>query len=209
MDIRGGDGGTSHTKNPNQIFPIIYTLSSKYLSLSLFLARFSPTVRTRSNIEPNDSRFDTTVNTRMFRRKQQVVEINDTTLTKNSRGYSFILPGFARACYQYVSLYTRCRSSFLTISLPLSSKFHTRASISPPFLRPTANLAHARFDSPKLLPPEKVTGSNHRKITDYLFQGRSLGRNKCDGQRGTMIHMDVTLEKPAETVRRSIEVSAT
>lgn len=36
MDIRGGgDGGTSHTKNPNQIFPIIYTLSSKYLCLSL------------------------------------------------------------------------------------------------------------------------------------------------------------------------------
>ena len=36
MDIRGGgDGGTSHTKNPNQIFPIIYTLSSKYLYLSL------------------------------------------------------------------------------------------------------------------------------------------------------------------------------
>lgn len=50
MDIRGGGGGgASHTKNPNQIFPIIYMLSSKYLFLSLSLARarFSPIVHLR------------------------------------------------------------------------------------------------------------------------------------------------------------------
>lgn len=73
-----------------------------------------------------------------------------------------------------------------------------------------SNLAHACSDPPpELLLPEKVTGSNYRKITVYLVQGRSLGRNKSDGQRRTMIHLDVTLEKPAETIRRSIEVSAT
>lgn len=48
MDIRGGGGGgASHTKNPNQIFPIIYILSSKYLFLSLSRARFSPIVHLR------------------------------------------------------------------------------------------------------------------------------------------------------------------
>ena len=133
MDIRGGgDGGTSHTKNPNQIFPIIYTLSTKYLYLSLSRARarFSPMVRTL---------FATSIDERNVsrqRRKQQVVEINDSDPSEKpfSCCYSFILPGFARPCYRHVIIiYTRCRSNFLTISLPLSSKFRTRTTIFAPY----------------------------------------------------------------------------
>lgn len=128
MDIRGGgDGGTSHTKNPNQIFPIIYTLSSKYLYLSRARARSHAFLRWYVHSSNIDER-----NVSRQRRKQQVVEINDSDPSEKpfSCCYSFILPGFARPCYRHVIIiYTRCRSNFLTISLPLSSKFRTRTTI--------------------------------------------------------------------------------
>lgn len=173
MDIRGGgDGGTSHTKNPNQIFPIIYTLSSKYLYLSL--SRFSPMVRTlfTTNIDER--------NVSRQRRKQQVVEINDSDPSEKpfSCCYSFILPGFARPCYRHVIII------YIRDAVPTFSRFLFRCRRNfvrePPFLRPTPNLAHARFVPPstELLPAEEVTGSNYRKITDYLFQGRSIRRKQ-------------------------------
>lgn len=69
----------------------------------------------------------------------------------------------------------------------------------PPFLHHfcslLSKLAHACPDPPELLLPEKVTGSNYRKTTDYLLQGRSLGRNKRDGQRRTMIHVERNVGK--------------
>lgn len=100
------------------------------LSRARTLARFSPMVRTL---------FATSIDERNVsrqRRKQQVVEINDSDPSEKpfSCCYSFILPGFARPCYRHVIIiYTRCRSNFLTISLPLSSKFRTRTTIFAPY----------------------------------------------------------------------------
>lgn len=109
------------------------------LSLSLFLARFSPMVRKSS---PRISNQTIAVSTRPWIRGECFEATTKATSRGNRRfdpneklfssGYSFILPDFARACDQYVLLHTRCHSNFLTISLPLSSKFRTRTSISPP-----------------------------------------------------------------------------
>lgn len=73
---------------------------------------------------------------------------------------------------------------YIRDAVPTFSRFLFRCRRNfvrePPFLRPTPNLAHARFVPPstELLPAEEVTGSNYRKITDYLFQGRSIRRKQ-------------------------------
>lgn len=73
---------------------------------------------------------------------------------------------------------------YIRDAVPTFSRFLFRCRRNfvrePPFLRPTPNLAHARFVPPstELLPAEEVTGSNYRKITDYLFQGRSIKRKQ-------------------------------
>lgn len=141
MDIRGGGGGASHTKNPNQIFPYSFICFRRNisLSLSLSLARALFSDRTSSfriSSQTSTTRFDTIVNVSWLRQKQQVVEIDDTTLTKKpfSSGYSFILPRFARARYRVAYYYIRD-------AIPTFSRFLFRCRRNfvrePPFLLPT------------------------------------------------------------------------
>lgn len=96
------------------------------ISFSLSLARaFLRSYIFVSNMEPNVyPSIDTIVNISRRRQKQQVVEIDDTALTKKT----FLVRLFVyltsfRSSTEYVLLYTRCHSNFLTISLPLSISY--------------------------------------------------------------------------------------
>lgn len=211
MDIRGGGGGASHTKNPNQIFPYSFICFRRNISLSLSLTRARAFLRSYifvSNIEPNVYH--------PFRHDRECFVATTKATSRGNRWYDPNEKTFLVRLFVYLTsfrsstlpssvlLYTRCHSNFLTISLPLSSKFRTRTSIFAPY---SLNSRMRVPIPPELLLPEKVTGSNYRKTTDYLVQGRSLGRNKRDDEQWFI--WNVTLEKPAETIRCSIEVSAT
>lgn len=117
----------------------LYAFVEISLSLSLSLARALFSDRTSSfriSSQTSTTRFDTIVNVSWLRQKQQVVEIDDTTLTKKpfSSGYSFILPRFARARYRVAYYYIRD-------AIPTFSRFLFRCRRNfvrePPFLLPT------------------------------------------------------------------------
>lgn len=166
MDIRGGgDGGTSHTKNPNQIFPIIYTLSSKYLYLSRARARSHAFLRWYVHSSP---RISTNETFRGNDESNKSWKSTIPTLAKNlSRAVTRL---FYLASLDHV---TGTLLLYIRDAVPTFSRFlfrcHRNFVREPPFLRPTPNLAHARF-----VPPLHRTFTSRRSYRFELSKNNRL-----------------------------------